>query len=163
MTKLANPCTKAEVINRLATNESSNQIAKDYNVTGQRIRQMKKENEEKINEIATKLVQENLPDIYETVRNDVCTMKRISEKAKEDVEKVTDKEMQYKKDNNRTNENIFRSVGIYPAQAPSFMFQQNIDNRQQTSIVEPRVMEMFAAHAKTLVEDIYKLDENEEN
>ena len=55
---------------------------------------MKKENKEKINEITEKIVQENLPDIYETVRNDVCTMKHISEKAKENIEKVTDKEMQ---------------------------------------------------------------------
>ncbi len=134
MTKLANPCTKAEIINRLATNESSNQIAKDYNVSGQRIRQIKKESQEKINEIATKLVQENLSDIYETVRNDVCTMKRISEKAKENVEKVTDKEMQYKKDNNRTNENLLRSVGVFPAQHPSFVFNQYNDNRQQQNV-----------------------------
>ena len=67
-------------------------------MSGQRIRQMKKENLEKINEITEKIVQENLPDIYETVRNDVCTMKRISEKAEENIEKVTDKEMQYKKE-----------------------------------------------------------------
>ncbi len=137
MTKLANPCTKAEIINRLATNESSNQIAKDYNVTGQRIRQMKKENQDLINAIAQRLIQENLPDIYETVRNDVCTMKRISEKAKENIEKVTEKEMQYKKDNNRTNENVLRSVGIFPSQAPSFMFQQNIDNSQHNTIISP--------------------------
>ncbi len=156
MTKLANPCTKAEIINRLATNESSNQIAKDYNVTSQRIRQIKKENQEKINEIASKLVQENLPDVYETVRNDVQTMKRIAEKAKEDIEKVTDKEMQYKKDNNRTNENIFRSVGVYPAQAPSFMFQQNIDNRQQTQIISPNVLNLLSDHFKSLID-------NEEN
>jgi len=135
MTKLANPCTKAEIINRLATNESSNQIAKDYNVTGQRIRQMKKENEDLINAIAQRLIQENLPDIYETVRNDVCTMKCISEKAKENVENVTDKEMQYKKYNNRTNENTFRSVGIYPAQHPGFVFNQYNDNRQQENTV----------------------------
>ena len=153
MTKLANPCAKAEIINRLATNESSNQIAKDYNVTSQRIRQIKKENQEKINEIASKLVQENLSDVYETVRNDVQTMKRIAEKAKEDIEKVTDKEMQYKKDNNRTNENIFRSVGVYPAQAPSFMFQQNIDNRQQTTIIEPSVLDLLGKHAKTLIDN----------
>ncbi len=121
--KLANPCTKTEIINRLAINESSNQIAKDYDVSGQRIRQIRKENQEKINEIASKLVQENLPDVYETVRNDVQTMKGISEKAKESVEKVTDREMQYKKDNNRTNENILRSVGIYPAQSPSLVIQ----------------------------------------
>ncbi len=136
MTKLANPCTKTEIINRLATNESSNQIAKDYDVSGQRIRQIRKENQEKINEIASKLVQENLPDVYETVRNDVQTMKGISEKAKENVEKVTDREMQYKKDNNRTNENILRSVGIYPAQSPSLVIQ-NIygdDNSQHITI-----------------------------
>ncbi len=137
--KLANPCTKAEIINRLATNESSNQIAKDYDVSGQRIRQIRKENQEKINEIASKLVQENLPDVYETVRNDVQTMKGISEKAKESVEKVTDREMQYKKDNNRTNENILRSVGIYPAQSPSLVIQ-NIygdDNSQHIEVISP--------------------------
>ncbi len=135
--KLANPCTKAEIINRLAINESSNQIAKDYDVSGQRIRQIRKENQEKINEIASKLVQENLPDVYETVRNDVQTMKGISEKAKENVEKVTDKEMQYKKDNNRTNENIFRSVGIFPAQHPSFVFNQYNDNSQHNTVISP--------------------------
>ncbi len=134
MTKLANPCTKAEIINRLAKGESSNQIGKDNNVSGQRIRQMKKENQDLINAIAQRLIQENLPDIYETVRNDVCTMKRISEKAKENVENVTDKEMQYKKDNNRTNENLLRSVGIFPAQLPSFVFNQYNDNRQQNKV-----------------------------
>ncbi len=76
MTKLANPCTKTEIINRLATNESSNQIAKDYNVSGQRIRQMKKENEDLINAIAQKLIQENLPDVYETTRLDIQTTKK---------------------------------------------------------------------------------------
>jgi CENP-B N-terminal DNA-binding domain len=159
MTKLANPCAKAEIINRLATNESSNQIAKDYNVSSQRIRQIKKENQEKINEIASKLVQENLSDVYETVRNDVQTMKRIAEKAKEDIEKVTDKEMQYKKDNNRTNENIFRSVGIYPAQHPSFVFNQYNDNRQ-IEIISPKVLDLFSSHAKTL---IINGEEDEEN
>ncbi len=132
MTKLANPCTKAEIINRLAKNESSNQIAKDYNVSGQRIRQMKKENEDLINAIAQKIIQENLSDIYETIKLDVQTTKKIAEKANEDIESVTEKEFEYKKAHNRTNENLLRAVGIYPAQAPSFMFQQNIDNRQQT-------------------------------
>ena len=65
MTKLANPCTKAEIINRLATNESSNQIAKDYSASDQRIRQMKKENEGLINAIAQKLIQENLSEDFE--------------------------------------------------------------------------------------------------
>jgi hypothetical protein len=71
MTKLANPCTKAEIINRLAKNESSNQIAKDYNVSGQMVRQIKKGNEDLINAIAQKLIQETLSDVYETIRLDI--------------------------------------------------------------------------------------------
>ena len=134
MTKLANPCTKAEIINRLATNESSNQIAKDYSVSGQRIRQMKKENEGLINAIAQKLIQENLSDVYETIKLDIQTTKKIAEKANEDIESVTEKEFEYKKAHNRTNENLLRSVGIFPAQHPSFVFNQYNDNSQQTVI-----------------------------
>ena len=63
--------------------------------------------------------------------------------------------MQYKKDNNRTNENLFRSVGIYPSQAPSFMFQQNIDNRQQT-VISPafqKFIDFHAEHGEKMLED----------
>ncbi len=137
MTKLANPCAKAEIINRLATNESSNQIAKDYNVSGQRIRQMKKENEDLINAIAQKIIQENLSDIYETIKLDVQTTKKIAEKANEDIESVTEKEFEYKKAHNRTNENLLRSVGIFPAQHPSFVFNQYNDNSQHNTVISP--------------------------
>ena len=143
MAKLANPCTKAEIINRLATNESSNQIVKDYNVTGQRIRQMKKENEDLINTIAQKLIQENLPDIYETINLDVQTMKRIAGKANEDIESVTEKGFEYKKAHNRTNENLLRSVGIYPAQHPGSVFNQYNDNRQQETVISAAIMNLI--------------------
>ena len=141
MTKLANPCTKAEIINRLATNESSNQIAKDYNVSGQRIRQMKKENEDLINAIAQKLIQENLSDVYETIRLDIQTTKKIAEKANEDMESVTEKEFEYKKAHNRTNENLLRSVGIFPAQHPSFVFNQYNDNSNHNTVISPEFQE----------------------
>ncbi len=143
MTKLANPCAKAEIINRLATNESSNQIAKDYNVSGQRIRQMKKENEDLINAIAQKIIQENLPDIYETIKLDVQTTKKIAEKANEDIESVTEKEFEYKKAHNRTNENLLRSVGIFPAQHPSFVFNQYNDNSQHNTVISPEFREFI--------------------
>ncbi len=135
MTKLANPCTKAEIINRLATNESSNQIAKDYNVSGQRIRQMKKENEDLINAIAQKLIQENLQDIYETIKLDVQTTKKIAEKANKDIESVTEKEFEYKKAHNRNNENLLRAVGIFPAQNPSLVFNQYNENSQNNTLM----------------------------
>ncbi len=75
--KLANPCTKKEIINRLATNESSNQIAKDYDVSGQRIRQIRKENQELIEQKAQELLK-NLPNIVETAKHYIDISKRIS-------------------------------------------------------------------------------------
>ena len=98
---------------------------------------MKKENQEKINEITEKIVHENLPDIYETVNLDVKTMKRIAEKANEDIESITEREFEYKKAHNRTNENLLRAVGIYPAQNPSLVFNQYNDNSQQNTIISP--------------------------
>ncbi len=155
MGKLANHCTKAEIINRLAKNESSNQIAKDYNVSGQRIRQMKKENEDLINAIAQKIIQENLSDIYETIKLDVQTTKKIAEKANEDIESVTEKEFEYKKAHNRTNENLLRAVGIYPSQNPSLVFNQYNDNRQQT-VISPAYqafLDFQANNAEKMLED----------
>ena len=50
MNKLANPCIKEEIIGRLATGEPSNKIALDYNVSGQRIRQIRRrENQSALN------------------------------------------------------------------------------------------------------------------
>ncbi len=40
MGKLANPCAKNDIIDRLSTGESSNQIANDYDVSVQIIRQI---------------------------------------------------------------------------------------------------------------------------
>ncbi len=44
-------------------------IAKNYNVSGQRIRQMKRENEHKIKQAKQRLI-DAVPDIIETVKKD---------------------------------------------------------------------------------------------
>ncbi len=157
---LTNPYTKNEIVNRLILGENSKSIAKDYNCSDARIRQIRKENKELINLMAEKLVKENLEDISKTIRNDVQIGKRISEKALKDVETVTDKELEYKKTHNRTNENLLRSVGIFPAQHPSFVFNQYNDNRQQTQIISPNVLDMFASHAKSLIDNGKDDEEN---
>lgn len=131
MTKLANPCTKVEIINRLATNESSNQIAKDYDVSGQRIRQIKKENQELIEAKSHELLQ-NLPDIVETAKLDIQSNKELSKRIKESgLKSITKEELQFKTITNKLSADVLRSVGIFPAQHPSFVFNQYNDNRQQ--------------------------------
>ncbi len=152
--KLANPCTKTEIINRLATNESSNQIAKDYDVSGQRIRQIKKENRELIEQKAQELLK-NLPDIVETAKHDINISKRISKniansKDHELIDKLKEVKdiLQFKQLTNKLSADILRSVGIFPAQSPSLFIQNNYqDNRQQNMIV-PEYQEYLDYKAK---------------
>ncbi len=154
MGKLANPCTKAEIIDRLATNESSNRIANDYDVSGQRIRQIKKENRELIEQKAQELLS-NLPDIVETAKHDINISKRISKniansKDHELIDKLKEIKdiLQFKTITNKLSADILRSLGIFPAQSPSLLIQ-NIyqDNRQQNMIV-PEYQEYLDYKAK---------------
>ncbi len=142
MTKLANPCTKTEIINRLATNESSNQIAKDYDVSGQRIRQIRKENQELIEQKAQELLK-NLPNIVETAKHDIDISKRISKiiancKDDELIDKLKEVKdiLGFKQLTNKLSADILRAFGIFPAQSPSLVIQ-NIygdDNSQNITI-----------------------------
>ena len=82
-------------------------------------------------------------------------MKRIAGKANEDIESVTEKEFEYKKAHNRTNENLLRSVGIFPAQHPSFVFNQYNDNRQQ-AVISPafqKYIDFQNENGKKMLED----------
>ena len=70
------------------------------------------------------------------------------------------KEMHYKKDNNRTNENLLRSVGIFPAQHTSFVFNQYNDNRQQQNLqISQTIARIVGQNA---LDQIEKLSEEEE-
>ena len=162
MTKLADPCTKKDIVNRLSRNESSNQIAKDYDVSGQRIRQIKKENQELIEQKAQELLK-NLPDIVETAEHDIKISKRISQniancKDHELIDKLKEIKdiLQFKQLTNKLSADILRTVGIFPAQSPS-LFIQNIynDNRTQTVITPEfqQFLDFKAMNGAKLLED----------
>ena len=166
MGKLANPCAKNDIINRLSTGESSNRIANDYDVTGQRIRQIKKENLELIEQKAQELLK-NLPDIVETAKHDINISKRISQniansKDHELIDKLKEVKdiLQFKQLTNKLSADILRSLGIFPAQSPS-LFIQNIynDNRTQT-VVDPAVMKLFSTD---IAKNMQYIEMNEEN
>ncbi len=149
MGKLANPCTKAEIINRLATNESSNQIANDYNVSGQRIRQIRKENLELIEQKAQELLK-NLPNIVETARHDIDISKRISQniancKDHELIDKLKEVKdiLQFKQLTNKLSADILRSLGIFPAQSPSFLVQNIFNQKNNTTNINPEFLDFL--------------------
>ena len=156
MTKLANPCTKTEIINRLAINESSNDIAKDYNVSGQRIRQIKKENQELIEAKSQELLQ-NLPDIVETVKLDIQSNKELSKHIRESgLKSISKEELQFKTITNKLSADILRSVGIFPAQHPSFVFNQFNDNSQTNTVISPAFqvfLDFQASNGEKMLED----------
>ncbi len=164
--KLANPCTKDDIINRLSIGESSNQIANDYNVSGQRIRQIKKENLELIESKAQELLG-NLPNIVETAKEDILLSKDITKILKseinsydEDVQRSVGNKLKFKTITNKLSADILRSVGIFPAQSPSIIFNQfNIDNSKHLN-VEPAVMKLFSSEFS---KNMQVIDMNEEN
>jgi hypothetical protein len=164
--KLANPCAKDDIINRLSTGESSNQIANDYNVSGQRIRQIKKENLELIESKAQELL-DNLPNIVETAKEDILLSKDITKILKseinsydEDVQRSVGNKLKFKTITNKLSADILRSVGIFPAQSPSIVFNQfNIDNSKHLN-VDPVIMKLFSGDFSKSMQVV---DMNEEN
>ncbi len=154
MGKLANPCAKAEIIDRLATNESSNQIANDYNVSGQRIRQIKKENLELIEQKTQELLS-NLPDIVETAKHDINISKRISKniansKDHELIDKLKEVKdiLQFKQLTNKLSADILRALGIFPAQSQSLVIQNLYQDQRQQTVITPEFQEFLDFKAK---------------
>ncbi len=145
MTKLANHCIKEEIISRIATGEPSRTIAADFNVSGQRIRQIKKENQELIEQKTQELLK-SLPDIVETTKMDIETAKKISFEAKEDINSLTPEKLQFKAHTNKVNSDIYRAIGFFPSQSQG-LFIQNIynDNRSQ-QVISNQVLDALGGY-----------------
>ncbi|MCP4987793.1 MAG: hypothetical protein GY928_17580 [Colwellia sp.] len=145
MTKLSNPCDRLDIIGRLSMGESSNKIAADFNVSGQRIRQIKKENKELIEQKTQELLK-SLPDIVETTRMDIETAKKISIEAKNDINTLTPEKLKFKALTNKISADIYRAIGFFPSQSQG-LFVQNIynDNRTQ-QVISQNVMAVLGEY-----------------
>ncbi len=144
MGKLANPCVKEEIIGRLSIGEPSNTIAADFNVSGQRIRQIKKENQELIEQKTQELLQ-SLPDVVETTKMDIEVAKKISVEAKNDISTLTPEKLQFKSQMSKVNADIYRAIGFYPSQSPA-LFIQNIYNDNRQSVISPKVLDVIGKY-----------------
>ncbi len=169
MTKLANPCHKLDIINRLSTGESSNQIASDFNVSGQRIRQIKKANRQLIEQKTQELIA-TLPSIVELAEKDIQIGKDLADKLymifttreglSKEEHRLTTIMTSYKSQVNKLCADILRAVGIFPSQSVSQMIQ-NIynDNRVQTVISEKYQKFLDSMAAQDVDEDIFSFED----
>ncbi len=121
----------------------------------QRIRQIKKENHELIEQKTQELLQ-SLPDVVDTTRLDIETAKQIYIEAKKDINTLTPEKLQFKTLTNKVNADMFRAIGFYPYQSQSF-FIQNIynDNRSQQAISN-QVMAALGEYIKAEIIEKYE-------
>lgn len=123
---------KHEIINRLARGETQISISADTGIPRSTIQSIKSNNKKIVEEQATKLLK-YLPDIVESVAADLQVEKKISTKIGTEFETYEPKDLiALKKVYNKSLDNVLRSVGIYPSQSPSIVFNNN-DNRIQVN------------------------------
>jgi hypothetical protein len=166
MGKLANPCAKDDIINRLSRSESSNQIANDYNVSGQRIRQIKKENQKLIDQKKQELIQ-LLPKVVDIVKKDLDTNYKISSGLNDNYEKATTESIALKNTLDKTNLNLLKIAGIIQPHT-NLTNLGNITVNQQ-NVVNPSVIKLISnasldqLDALEIVDNVENDDENSQD
>ncbi len=149
MSKLDKLPVKNEVINKLAVGKSQTSIAEQIGVNQATISRFAKEdkNIQLIEEQREKLVKV-LPDAVENVKTLVEEMQTLP------MDDTKNRELSYK-----ASKDVLKATNIFPS--PQFAHNIYNDNSQQTAIISPNVLDMFAKHAETLIINVE--DEVEEN
>ncbi len=160
MGKLANPCAKNDIINRLSTGESSNQIANDYNMSGQRIRQIKKENQKLIDQKKQELIQ-SLPKVVDIVKKDLDTNYKISSDLNDNYEKATTESIALKNTLDKTNLNLLKITGIFPTHT-NLLNTGKITINQQ-NVINPYITRLIGNAAIEQLKEVENGEEDEEN
>ncbi len=158
--KLANPCAKDDIINRLSKDESSNQIAKDYNVSGQRIRQIRKENQMLIETKKQELIQ-SLPKVVDIVKKDLDTNYKISSDLNDNYGKATTESIALKNILDKTNLNLLKITGIFPPHM-NLLNTGKITINQQ-NVINPSITRLIGESAIEQLEQVGNGEEDEEN
>lgn len=115
--KIAEPCKKENIINRLALNEPHRTIANDYNISRQRVTQLNKEFKHEIQERSQKFIQQNIQPILEAASKDINVNLKISELFESDIDSITSERVQFKTHVQRNISNLLLAradIGIFP-------------------------------------------------
>ena len=147
---LKNPYHKEQILNKIVASEPYRSIAKDYGISHARISQIKKDNQELINQKKAELISK-LPSVIETVTKDVKTNHRLSDNFSDNLDSLTISEkLQLKAQLDKTNVNILKIASIFPSQALLNFNQYNQDNRSVN--IEPSIMGLFSGGFKDSME-----------
>lgn len=160
LSKSYNKHRDAAIVSQLATGKTQQVIADQYGIDRVRVAQIKKANQELVSQIANKIISETLPDIYETTKLDIETGKKLAKIAKQTAGELSESQLQYKKQTNKTTENILRSVGILPSSAPSVVFQNITNNTSHNKqlVVSESVLSMFQDQLSTFADVVDEPD-----
>ncbi len=142
---------KDDVVKKLAVGEPQTSIAEQVAVDQSTISRFasKDENRALIEEQKGELVKV-LPDAVQNVKDLVTEMPTIP---KDDTK---NRELSYK-----ASQDVLKATNIFPS--PQFAHNIYNDNRQQTQIISPNVLDMFAQHAKSLIDNGEEDEENSQD
>lgn len=146
---LTSPYAKEQLLNDIATKRVTD-VAKQYNVSHPRISQIKAENKILIDQKKAELLK-LIPNVVETVRDDVNTNSRLSKHIALNFTAVTSEQIALKNSLDKTNVNLLKIAGVIQPQA-LINYNLNQDNRTQTTVISDNVLGLFAPHAKELIE-----------
>lgn len=129
---LSNPKTKEAVLNDIAT-KSNGDCSRKYNLTSGRISQIKRENQDIIEQKRQELIA-TLPSVIDTVKTDISTNQRLSKHIALDFTQTTTEQIALKNNLDKTNLNLLKAVDIFPSNT---MVRIGDDNSQHLTVISP--------------------------
>lgn len=135
--------TQNDIITRLAAGETSLSIAKDHDIGPSGVRMIKMKNRELIESITARLISDNLEAAAESVALDIKTVLRIAKRAHDNVDDLSDNELLYKQQHNKTIDQMMRAIGFYPTQSPSLVVQNIVNDNSQHITVTPEFQQFI--------------------
>lgn len=158
---------KNKAIKLLAQGESQDKIAKALGVNQSTISRLRVKNEELVKKETERFI-EALPDITDQLIRDIKTSNLLSKvfSGETDIEELpplltqaildpkyksiltTFINLSYKKQSD-----ILRSVGVYPAQSPSTVFQTLIQQNIDKAVISPAILDVLKGHVEDILDE----------
>ena len=157
MTKLVDTDIK-DITNRLAKCEKQEIIAQDHNISQNRVSQLKKEHKHLVEQAKSKLLSK-VPDILETVEQDIINNQTISTKYSTTPEDVTTIDIAYKTILQKQNTKILESIGILETRTNAMLNTGTVNITQNN--ITPSVTSLIADSIANKLDNVIDIESNE--
>lgn len=148
-----NTVIKEDIINRLATGENQVDIAKSHNCSQTTISELKNENKGKV-ELAKQRLIATVPNILETVEQDISNNQAISKLYANDRESVTATDIAYKSILQKQNNKILESIGILSSHTNINNFGSIQVNKPQSIIISRNITKLVGNAVQDQLESL---------